>query len=259
MAGENQDAGTNTGAVGAGNGAEAGGTNTGADSGANDQGVGQNGAENGTGEAGAAESSVGKPAGEAEKGQGSLLGDALKEKDEEKKPDEKSAEDKDEKGEEDKDKDKEDGVPEEYKFEVNENTNIDKGALEAFKPLAKELELTQDKAQKLVDFMTEHSDRVTNEMKAKEAEAVANFKKETQADPNYTENIRNAKLAINEFAKDAPAFTKLADGWLGDHPAFVKVFANIGQRLREAGMDKSGPGSKDVKDLTFAEAVYGKK
>jgi len=129
-----------------------------------------------------------------------------------------------------------DEVPEAYEFKLPEGQELDANMIEAFKPLAKEFNLGQKAAQKLVDMVASHAGKAVEAQKKLEAETIAGFKKSIHDDPKHVEIISDAKLAVSKFGMDNAEFKQLTEGWIGSHPGFVRFLANIGSHLREADM-----------------------
>jgi len=153
-------------------------------------------------------------------------------------------------------------APEEYaEFAIPEGTTLDEQTATEFKGLAKELDLTQEEAQKLLDFgggklraQLEAPYKVWNEMQAK-------WQAEVKADPEiggtkYDESVKTAALVFqpgesNPFVKTAAEETALRQALLttgaGNNPAMVKLFVKIGTLLKEPGSLQGGP-VKDTAD-----------
>lgn len=136
-----------------------------------------------------------------------------------------------------------DPVPEEYEFNVPEGTELDPGMVEAFKPLAKELSLGSNAAQKLVDLVATHTQKAVDAQREQEAKMISEWKSQITSDPNHKEVIASAKLTVQKFGNDNPEFKKLTESWLGSHPGFVKFLAQVGNHLKEADMPQGTVGS----------------
>ena len=148
-----------------------------------------------------------------------------------------STEEKDE-SDSDADDDKPDGAPDEYEeFKVPEGMEFDKERAGKFSEVAKELDLTQDDAQKLVDFYSEAVKET--------AEAQATMWSETQADwrsrsendeefggASFKENMAMAKKALQHFGGEN--IGDVVDGYgMGNHPDFIRLLYNVGKAMSE--------------------------
>jgi hypothetical protein len=136
----------------------------------------------------------------------------------------------------------ESNVPENYEFVAPEGVELDSQMIEAFKPLAKELSLSQEAAQKLVDLVASKSQEAMDAQRKQEAQMISDWQKEITSDPGHKQMLVAAKLTVSKFGKDNPEFEKLTKSWLGSHPGFVKFLASIGTHLQEANMDTSAVG-----------------
>jgi hypothetical protein len=149
-------------------------------------------------------------------------------------------------------------APAEYtEFTKPSGVELDETAMSEFKSFAKEQDLTQDQAQKLLEFgssrikaMAEAPFKVWNEMQTK-------WQGEVKADPEiggtkYEESVKTAALVFvpgeaNPFVKtDAQALREaLNTTGAGNNPAMVKLFVKMGQLLSEPGSLTGKPVSTD--------------
>lgn len=145
-------------------------------------------------------------------------------------------------------------VNEKTEFQIPEGMKIDEKKMNSFKAVAKELGLTKEQAQKLVDMDAQNiqnADAAFREMQA-------NWKTQTlkELGENAEQKLGEAAAAFKRFGDDE--FVKLLkDTGLENHPAVVRVFRSIGSKI---AMDKTVPGtSNGVKStMTFEEALYHK-
>ena len=144
-------------------------------------------------------------------------------------------------------------VNEETQFTIPDGMKLDEKKMTSFKALAKELGLTKDQAQKLVDMDAQNiksSDEAFKKMQS-------DWKAETmkQLGENAEQKLGEAATAYKQFGDDE--FVKLLkDTGLENHPAVVRVFRNIGSKITT---DKTVPAtSGGVKSsMTLSEALYG--
>lgn len=123
-------------------------------------------------------------------------------------------------------------APEKYDLKMPEGVSPDTKILEGFEPMAREMGLSNENAQKLVDLYAKHVDGLqqaqTAALDAQRKEWVA----EIQKDPKHGETLSMAKRGLSAVA--TPEAAKLIVGtWLGDHPAIIQTFAKVGRMLSE--------------------------
>lgn len=136
------------------------------------------------------------------------------------------------------------GAPEQYEdFTVPEGMELDTAALENFAPIAKELNLSQDQAQKLVDMYASQVQGLQKAqieaMAAQRAEWVNQIRTDQEiGGVDMNKKIGVAVKAIDHFA--GREFRQLLhDTGLSDHPDMVRAFYKIGMAMEE---DKMTPG-----------------
>lgn len=152
------------------------------------------------------------------------------------------------------------GAPDEYaEFTAPEGWEMNSAAVESFTPVAKDLNLTQEQAQKLVDFHTGQIKALMDEQVQQLVDArkewVESIKKDEEiGGAAMDRNVAVAVRALNKFA--TKEFRKaLEETGLGDHPEMVRVFFRIGTAMAEAttdGGDKEPPAVKK----SHAQTLY---
>ncbi|MEP9339133.1 peptidase [Enterobacter kobei] len=152
---------------------------------------------------------------------------------------------------------KQDGAPEKYEFKAGEGFELDTEALKDFEPVARELNLTNEQAQKLVDaypkILAGVQQRQAEAWQAQTEQWAADVKadKEIGGD-KLTANLSVAQRALDLFGTPELK-TYLNDTGLGNHPDLVKAFVKIGKAMSEDGMvDGSNQGQRSA-----AEVLYG--
>ena len=155
-------------------------------------------------------------------------------------------------------------VPEgEYTVKVPEGMDLDTELLGKVSPIFKELGITQEGAQKLVDAYAPHIKQATQAqhdqaMKAFDAQ-IETWGKETKAmlGPDAGKAMAPAAKLINTFAgKDAAALRGLLnDTGLGNHPLMVKFLINAGKSI---GQDSFVDGGNNSAPADNAEAAKGR-
>ncbi|EQA6778039.1 TPA: peptidase [Enterobacter hormaechei] len=152
---------------------------------------------------------------------------------------------------------KHEGAPEKYEFTAGEGVELDSEALKDFEPVARDLNLTNEQAQKLVDAYP----KILAGVQQRQAEA---WQKQTEgwaetvkADKEIggdklTANLSAAQRALDQFG--GPALKEYLDATgLGNHPELVKTFVKIGKAMSEDGMVTG----KESGQRSAAEVLYG--
>lgn len=131
-------------------------------------------------------------------------------------------------------------VPEKYEFKAPEGREFDQAVLEQFSEVAKELKLTQEGAQKVIDKLSNAiAEKQTNTMKAASEEWVksVNADKEIGGD-KLNQNLAVAKKALETFGTPELR-TLLNESGLGNHPEIIRAFFKAGKAISE---DRIVPG-----------------
>ncbi|HBV6755437.1 TPA: peptidase [Klebsiella oxytoca] len=159
---------------------------------------------------------------------------------------------------EEKDEQKPEGAPEKYEFQAGEGVELDVEALKDFEPVARELNLTNEQAQKLVDaypkILAGVQQRQTEAWQAQTEQWAADVKadKEVGGD-KLTANLSAAQRALDQFG--TPELREYLDGTgLGNHPELVKAFIKVGKAMSEDGVITG----KESGQRSAAEVLYGK-
>lgn len=152
---------------------------------------------------------------------------------------------------------KQEGAPEKYDFKAAEGVELDTEALKDFEPVARDLNLTNEQAQKLVDAYP----KILAGVQQRQAEA---WQKQTEgwaetvkADKDIggdklTANLSAAQRALDQFGTPELKEYLNATG-LGNHPDLVKTFVKIGKAMSEDGMvDGSNQGQRSAADVIYS-------
>lgn len=150
-------------------------------------------------------------------------------------------------------------APEKYEFKLAEGVALNEAAVAAFEPVARELDLTQEQADKLVDiYAAQEAARVQQW-----ADTVKGWTDAAKADtefggPKMAENMGVAVRALKEYG--SPELNQLLDSFgIGNHPAFIRFAYRAGKAL---GEDKLVPansgGSKSAAEIMFGSTDYGR-
>jgi len=156
------------------------------------------------------------------------------------------------------------GAPEAYEdFKIPEGMEAAKDLLDAFKPMLKnDLNLSQEKAQKLIDFYTT---KVIPEMKAKGIAVwnneLAARTKEIESDPEIGgEKLKATGEAVNRVANTflkPEESTEMMEYFkrFGDCKPFLKLLSRVSVAMKEDGMIMGGAGGETAKK-SIAERIF---
>lgn len=159
-----------------------------------------------------------------------------------------------EKAEKDK---KPEGAPEKYEFKATEGVELDTEALKDFEPVARELNLTNEQAQKLVDAYP----KILAGVQQRQADAWQKQTEQWAADvkadkdiggDKLTSNLSAAQRALEQFGSDDLKEYLNGTG-LGNHPALVKFCVKVGKAMSE---DKMVTGGNEGQ-RSAAQVLYG--
>jgi hypothetical protein len=146
------------------------------------------------------------------------------------------------------------GAPEKYEFQAPEGQKFDDAVLSAYSEIAKELNLPQDAAQKVLDKVAP----VIQARQVEQIEAVrtawadsAKTDKEFGGD-KLPENLATAKKALDAFG--TPELKKLLnESGLGNNPEVIRAFYRAGKAISE---DKFVGGKGAPPDANDARSLY---
>ena len=157
------------------------------------------------------------------------------------------------------------GAPETYEFNTkitDESAELDPEVVTAFGEVAKELDLPQDAAQKVLD-------KVAPVIQAKQAKVLEQVKldwaNDSQADKefggeNLAENLNVAKTALDAFGSDSLK-SLLHETGFGNHPEIIRFMYKAGKAISEDSYVGNSEGAMsqgaDPKDFnSIANALY---
>lgn len=155
------------------------------------------------------------------------------------------------------------GAPEVYAdFTLPENFKSDESTIGKFKEIAKELGLTQEAAQKLVEFQaTQSSTNVQafgTAMQAHVDKTANEWATAAKADPEYggekfNENLGIAKQALDKFGTPELK-TLLKESRMGNHPEVIRMLVKAGKAISQDGFV---PGRSAAAPKDAASVLYG--
>lgn len=134
-------------------------------------------------------------------------------------------------------------APEKYDFKAPEGKALDQAAIDAYTPIFKEMGLTQDQAQKLVDTSFGIADAHAKAFDASVQEALAKQTAEWRAESTskYSEADRKiANRAFNSELVTPELRAYLWDNGLADNPHLVGHFLALGKKLGESQAPSPG-------------------
>jgi hypothetical protein len=136
------------------------------------------------------------------------------------------------------------GAPEKYEFKAPEGKEFDAEIIGNFSEIAKELNLTQDAAQKLVESM---GPKIAERQLA-QVEAIRNeWAQQSQVDKEFggdklNENMAVAKKALDSFGTPELR-TLLVQSGLGNNPEVIRFMYRAGKAISEDTFVGSSPGA----------------
>ena len=154
--------------------------------------------------------------------------------------------------------DKPSGAPEKYEFKPFEGAMLDSEVVSAYSEAARELNLTQEAAQKMLD-------RIAPVLQQRTAEQVTSISNEwanmARSDKEFggeklSENLSVAKKALDAFG--GPELVSLLnESGLGNHPELIRFFYRAGKAISEDRFVTGSSGAgKGVGIKDFASVLY---
>lgn len=148
------------------------------------------------------------------------------------------------------------GAPEKYEFKAHEGREFDPEIIGTFSDVARELNLTQDAAQKVLDRMgpkmAERQAAYAESLRTQWAEK-ARGDKEIGGD-KLDANLAVAKKALDAFGNQELR-TLLNESGLGNHPEVIRLLYKAGRAISEDGYVGSSAGAARQMPRNFNEAA----
>lgn len=151
------------------------------------------------------------------------------------------------------------GAPEQYAdFALPQGTQVDAAMLSEFTPLAKELGLNQESAQKVIDlYAGKVLPQIAAAQQAAMAQQIEDWGKQARDDKDlggaaFDANVQTAQKAIARFG--SPALKELLDtSGFGNHPEVLRFCLSIGKAISEDGVVLGGQaqGSRSLEDVFY--------
>lgn len=139
------------------------------------------------------------------------------------------------------------GVPEKYEFKLPEGMELQEESAKQVDEMFREVGLTQEQGQKFVDFYIEKLNEAIEAPSKFYADMRKGWVNELKADKDIGGKLPEVKVGIGRMLNSlgdkalVKSFNEAMDlTGAGDHPAFVKLFNKIAERLTEGGHVRSG-------------------
>lgn len=136
------------------------------------------------------------------------------------------------------------GAPEKYEpFKLGEDVTLDPETVEAYSKTAKELGLTQEQAQKVLDSV---SPSIQSKLRADLVASSKKWREQSQKDPEIGGADFQAKMSVAVAAYQKVASPELHEllkcSGLGNHPEVIRMFYRVGKMIsQDHGVTGSGP------------------
>lgn len=143
------------------------------------------------------------------------------------------------------------GVPETYAFEPPEDVELDddtKGRIEAFADTAREMGLTQQQYQSLIEYDLNRAQQMSDEAVAGWESQVESWRQSAKADKEiggekFAENLKVAESALKQFADpDLRALMKSPSPEnpnglaIGNNPAMLRFLNRVGKAIADPNL-----------------------
>lgn len=161
------------------------------------------------------------------------------------------------------------GAPEKYEFNLPEGFELNEEQLNEISPVFKELKLTNEQAQKLVDLHIKETTRQHGAQLDAQKQMYVEWADEIKADKEIggaklNENLSYAKKLIDEFGSDEFK-SLLEETGLAYNPDIIRFFAKAGRAMAEDKIINSGTSGikepqnfSDLGKIMFPNSLGGK-
>lgn len=152
-------------------------------------------------------------------------------------------------------------VPEKYELKLPEGSTLDQSAIDRVSAYAKEMKLSQDMAQAVLDrehlAVDSYAKALDSQFAAVKEEWKQNgFKDKEIGGDAYRENAELAKRVVAKYASEE--FAKILDeSGYGNHPELIRTFLRIGKAMAEDKLVM--PGAQAGGKKSAEELFYGKQ
>lgn len=141
-------------------------------------------------------------------------------------------------------------------FALADGLELDTEVLDSFKGIAKELGITQEAAQKLIDLQGQLEAKREAAQQKQLADQAQQWADAVKADKeiggeNYDKSVATAVKAIEQFG--SPELRNLlSETGIGNHPELVKFCHRIGKALSEDGLVMGG--AQNAREMSIVDA-----
>jgi hypothetical protein len=155
---------------------------------------------------------------------------------------------------------KPDSVPEKYEFTFPEGVELDKQVFEAFEPIARELKLTNEGAQKLADFYLSTRKSEVEAHAAAWSDQLKQWEVQVKADKEmggskFESSIAAARSVVKKFG--SPELYEAFDTMgFGNHPELVRIFARIGAVIKDDSIVTGAPAKTASAEQTLYPTMH---
>lgn len=150
-------------------------------------------------------------------------------------------------------------VPEKYDFKLDDGSLLDAAYVEQFSQFAKEKKLTQDQAQEFLQreaqALNSFVQKQQQEFEKVQAEWVNQIKNDSEiGGEKFNQSIELAHRALKQFASDS-FLKELETTGYGNHPELVRVFAKIGNMIKEDKMisPSAAGGTRSIEEIFYGK------
>lgn len=148
------------------------------------------------------------------------------------------------------------GAPEKYEFKAVEGRKLDSEIVDTFSEVARELNLTQEAAQKVLDRMSpKMAQRQAAQIEAIRSEWANASKTDKEFGGDKIDaNLGVAKKALDQFGTPELR-TLLNESGLGNHPEVIRLLYRAGRAISEDGYVGSSSGAARQMPKNFNDAA----
>ncbi len=150
-------------------------------------------------------------------------------------------------------------VPEKYDLKLDDGSLLDAAYVEQFSQFAKEKKLTQDQAQEFLQreaqALNSFVQKQQQEFEKVQAEWVNQIKNDSEiGGEKFNQSIELAHRALKQFASDS-FLKELETTGYGNHPELVRVFAKIGNMIKEDKMisPSAAGGTRSIEEIFYGK------
>lgn len=138
------------------------------------------------------------------------------------------------------------GAPEQYAdFKMPEGFTLEGEMKEKVTGLFRELNLSQENAQKLIDYATERDlanrEAMLNDLAARRKE----WRSTLRARPNFEADLALARKGMKALVQTPEGAELFKDSWMSDHPAVFDMFVRAGKLVAEDSFDNQNGGGAE--------------